>query len=119
MKTVTSDIYENREIRMGDRKKERSSRRAKRSRRREKTFDEAVQKDLSSTHRRRSRNSGLRRLRHLYKKPGVSARVWTTLFFLLVLTLAVLVSLYFIRDRQVQDDIADPNRDLSERMFIR
>lgn len=43
------------------------------------TFDEAVHKDVSLTHRRRSRNSGFRRLRHLLKDPEFSKRFWTTL----------------------------------------
>ena len=46
-------------------------------RRRQETFDEAVNKDLSATHRRRSRNSGFRRLRHRLKKdPAFSKKFW-------------------------------------------
>ena len=42
------------------------------------TFDDAVHKDISGTHRRRSRNSGLRRFRHLMKNPAFNKKFWMT-----------------------------------------
>lgn len=40
------------------------------------TFDEAVHRDLSLTHLRRSRNSGFRRFRHLMKDSQFSRKFW-------------------------------------------
>jgi hypothetical protein len=51
----------------------------RRRRRHQKTFDEAVNPDISHTHRRRHNNSGFRRLRHLLKKPEFSKKFWLTL----------------------------------------
>lgn len=69
---ASTDIYENNEIRPGTR----AEPVRRRSRRRVKTFDQAVRPDYATTHRRRSRNTGLRRFRHLMKKPEFSRRFW-------------------------------------------
>ena len=62
-----------------------------------KTFDEAVNPDISHTHRRRSHNSGLRRFRHLLKKPGFSKKFWMTLLgvFAAVIGALVIWDLFF------------------------
>lgn len=53
------------------------SRKRRRRRPRTETFDETVNKDVSRTHRRRSKNSGLRRFIHLMRKPEFSKKFWT------------------------------------------
>lgn len=60
-------------------------------RRRSKTFEEATNRDLSKTHRRRSRNQGFRRFRHLMKRPDFSRRFWVTSATVLIVALAVLL----------------------------
>lgn len=62
-----------------------------------KTFDEAVNPDISHTHRRRSRNSGFRRLQHLLKRPEFSRKFWLTILGTLglVLTLLIVWDLFF------------------------
>jgi hypothetical protein len=73
---ASSDIYEVNESPW--QKKQNSSTNSSRRRRRgsRKTFDEAVHPDFPNTHHRRHRNSGLRRFRHLMKRPEFSRRFW-------------------------------------------
>lgn len=66
---------------------------ARRSRRRsQKTFDDAVDRDLSKTNRRRSRNRGLRRFRHLMKRGDFSRRFWVTSAAVLIVILGLLLT---------------------------
>jgi hypothetical protein len=57
----------------------------------QKTFDETVNPDLAHTHRRRSRNSGFRRLRHRLKDPAFSKTFWTSILGTSALILIVLI----------------------------
>jgi hypothetical protein len=70
---ASSDIYETKEPPWA--KKAEPPKKRRRQRRQE-TFDEAVNKDLSATHRRRSHNSGFRRFRHRLKDPQFSKKFW-------------------------------------------
>jgi len=72
---ASSDIYEAKEPPWA--KKAEPPKKRRRQRRQE-TFDEAVNKDLSTTHRRRSHNSGFRRLRHQLKDPSFSKKFWVS-----------------------------------------
>ena len=40
------------------------------------SFEETVTGNVSNTHRRRRHNSGIRRFRHLMKRPGFSRKFW-------------------------------------------
>ena len=62
-----------------------------------KTFEQAVNPDLSRTHRRRSRNSGFRRFIHLMKKPEFSKKFWTILLGVsgLILILLIIWDFFF------------------------
>lgn len=73
----SSDIYKVKNSTPIQEKKasRKSSRRRRRSSRED--FDKAVNKDISKTHRRRQKNSGFRRFRHLMKKPEFSKKFWT------------------------------------------
>ena len=72
----SSDIYQVKESPWA--KKEETPPKTRRHRRRSsETFDEAVNKDVSQTHRRRQKNSGFRRFLHLLKKPEFSKKFWT------------------------------------------
>lgn len=74
---ASSDIYEVKKAPWEEKEDTPSPKRGRRRRSRPcKTFDEAVVKDLGPTHRRRSRNSGMRRFRHLMKDPGFSKKFW-------------------------------------------
>jgi hypothetical protein len=66
-------------------------------RRRQETFDEAVNKDISKTHCRRSRNSGFRRLRHRLKDPEFSKKFWINILGSagLILVLLIVWDLFF------------------------
>lgn len=92
----SSDIYEVKESPWAKKPEDPASQRRRR-RRHGKTFDDAVNKDLSGTHRRRSRNSGFRRFRHLMKNPEFSKKFW--LITLggsgLILTLLIVWDLFF------------------------
>ncbi|MCU0857772.1 MAG: hypothetical protein MUC65_05140 [Pontiellaceae bacterium] len=78
---ATSDIYEVKEPPWAKKADTPSPKRSRRHRSHPgKTFDEAVEKDLSNTHRRRSRNSGTRRFRHLMKNPAFAKRFWIIIF---------------------------------------
>lgn len=72
----SSDIYEVKES-PWTKKQEPSRPSSRRQRRPIESFDDAVNKDVSATHRRRRNNSGIRRFRHLMKKPGYSKKFWT------------------------------------------
>lgn len=63
----------------------------RRRRRSKEGFDEVTHKDLSKTHRRRRKNSGARRLRHLLKKPDFSRKFWITILVSLGMILILLV----------------------------
>ncbi len=72
----SSDIYEVKESPWA--KKDDSPPTSQRRRRRSpESFDETVEKDLSKTHRRRRRNTGVRRFRHQMKKPEYNRKFWT------------------------------------------
>lgn len=85
----SSDIYEVKEPAWA-KKPEKPKRRRRRSPRVE-TFDEVVHKDVSATHRRRSRNSGLRRLRHRMKDPEFSKKFWGSILGSGALVLILLI----------------------------
>ncbi len=70
----SSDIYQSKErpVRPGQNPPV-----SQRRRHAPKSFDEAIENDLSKTHHRRRRNSGTRRFRHQMKKPGFSRKFWT------------------------------------------
>lgn len=72
----SSDIYEVKESPWAKKPEVPSSKHRNHSRQHRETFDEAVDKDLSATHRRRSRNSGVRRFQHLMKQPEFSKKFW-------------------------------------------
>ena len=69
----------------------------RRHRRPRETFDDAVNKDISGTHIRRSHNSGLRRFRHLMKRPEFSKKFWITVLGTsgLILVLLIVWDLFF------------------------
>lgn len=69
---ASSDIYEMKDPPWANKP---APKRVRRQRRRE-TFDEAVNKDVTQTNRRRRGNSGFRRFRHLMKKPAFSKKFW-------------------------------------------
>lgn len=75
---ASSDIYEVKESPWEKKTetKEPVSQRRRHRKYRGKTFDEAVDRNLGATHRRRSRNSGSRRFRHLMKNPTFAKRFW-------------------------------------------
>lgn len=73
----SSDIYEVKESPWAKKPEVPSSQHRRRSRQHRETFDDAVDKDLSATHRRRSRNSGFRRFQHQMKNPEFSKKFWT------------------------------------------
>jgi len=75
---ASSDIYENKESPWA--KKDDApptSQRRRRSRRSPQSFDEAMDKNVSETHRRRRRNTGFRRFQHMMKKPESNKKFWT------------------------------------------
>lgn len=73
---ASSDIYEVKEFPLAKQAEAPVSQQNSRRRRRNKSFDEAVNPDFPHTHRRRSRNSGFRRLQHRIKDPEFSKRFW-------------------------------------------
>ncbi|MEI8206909.1 MAG: hypothetical protein WCG03_08530 [Kiritimatiellales bacterium] len=85
---ASSDIYEVKEPPWA--KKVEPPKKRRRHRRQE-TFDEAVNKDLSATHRRRSHNSGFRRLRHRLKDPAFSKKFWISTLGSAALILVLLI----------------------------
>ncbi len=88
---MSTDIYEIKDPPWV--KKDTSPTSGRRSRRRkQKTFDEATGRDLASTHRRRSRNQGIRRFRHLMKRGDFSRRFWVTSAVVLIVLLGLLLT---------------------------
>jgi hypothetical protein len=85
----SSDIYDLKESPWA--KKPEPPKKRTHRRRPGKTFDEAVNPDLAHTHRRRTRNSGLRRLRHRMKDPHFSKKFWMILLLSVGLILTVLI----------------------------
>jgi hypothetical protein len=81
-----------------------------------KTFDEAAEKDLSGTHRRRRRNSGFRRFRHRMKDPAFSKKFWiiTLCTFALILTLLIVWDLFFRYPKPKTDYTPAPYRAVVE-----
>ena len=73
----SSDIYKVKDAPWAKAQKE--SKKSRRRRHRSESYDEVMNKDLSKTHRRRSKNSGVRRFRHQMKKPEFSKKFWTIL----------------------------------------
>ena len=71
---ASSDIYEVKEPPWA--KKAEPPKKRRRHHEHQETFDDAVNKDLSATHRRRSHNSGFRRLQHRMKDPAFSKKFW-------------------------------------------
>ena len=67
-----------------------TSSRRRRSRSSE-SYDEVMEKDISKTNRRRNKNSGFRRLRHLLKKPDFSRKFWTIILSVAGLILVSLI----------------------------
>ena len=58
----------------------------------QKTFDDAVGRDVSKTNRRRSSNRGIRRFRHLMKRGEFSRRFWVISAVLLIVMLGFLLA---------------------------
>jgi hypothetical protein len=85
---ASSDIYE---VKESPWTKPPEPPKSRRHRRHRKTFDEAVNPDISNTHRRRSRNSGFRRFQHLMKNPTFNKKFWITTLATAGLILAVLI----------------------------
>lgn len=74
---ASSDIYEVKEPPRAKKTETPVSQQRSRRHRHGKSYDEAVNPDLPNTHRRRSRNSGFRRLQHRLKDPQFSKKFWT------------------------------------------
>jgi hypothetical protein len=85
---ASSDIYLTKEPLGQNRPQNSSSRRQRRI----KSFDETAQGNVSATHRRRSSNSGFRRLRHLMKKSEFNKKFWITVIGSLGLALLLLIA---------------------------
>ena len=83
-----SDIYKTKDVAQVAPKKKSSSSRRSRSR---ETFDEAINKDVSKTNRRRSRNSGFRHFQHLMRKPEFNKKFWTITLSVCALILILLL----------------------------
>lgn len=75
----SSDIYNIKESPWAKAQQEEEKKSRRRRRRHTESFDDVVNKDVSRTHRRRSKNSGFRRFLHLMKKPEFSKKFWTIL----------------------------------------
>ncbi|MEI7851729.1 MAG: hypothetical protein WCH86_07840 [Kiritimatiellales bacterium] len=103
---ASSDIYELKEPPWAKKAEPPKKRRRKR---RQETFDEVVKKDLSATHRRRSRNSGFRRLRHLLKNPKFSKKFWISILGSagLVLIMLIVWDLFFRYPKQTVSPAQD------------
>ena len=93
-----TDIYKSREpMPFGGRNPKRSSRRRRRSDRPRRAFDDQDRK-------RRSRNSGLRRLLHLYRKRDNEKIFWWTVFILFMAGLIwVAVYQFVIREGEIRE----------------
>ena len=106
---ASSDIYEVKEPPWA---KKTEPPKKRRQRRRQETFDEVINKDISATHRRRSRNSGFRRLRHRLKKyPQFSKKFWISTLGSagLILVLLIVWDMFFrYPDSQVKREPTVP-----------
>ncbi|MCC7299481.1 MAG: hypothetical protein IT583_00170 [Verrucomicrobia bacterium] len=93
----SSDIYEVKESPWAKKAEAAVSQQRSRRHRHGKSFDEAVNPDLAHTHRRRSRNSGVRRLQHRLKDPKFSKRFWLSTLGTagLILVLLIVWDLFF------------------------
>jgi hypothetical protein len=89
---ASSDIYESKEL-PGAKNEDAllTSQRRRRSRRSPQSFDEVINEDVSETHRRRCRNTGLRRFQHLMRKPEFNKKFWTITLSIFGLILALLL----------------------------
>ncbi|MBI9021064.1 MAG: hypothetical protein JEZ10_07405 [Verrucomicrobia bacterium] len=87
----SSDIYEVKESPWAKREDNPPSS-PRRRRRSPESFDETANKDVSGTHRRRRRNTGIRRFRHQMKRPEFNRKFWmiTLSAFALILVLLLL-----------------------------
>jgi hypothetical protein len=88
---MSSDIYEVKESPWAKKTDAAVSQQRNRRRRHGKSFDEAVNPDLPNTHRRRSHNSGFRRLQHRLKDPAFNKTFWISIFGVAVLVLVLLI----------------------------
>jgi len=87
----SSDIYKVQEP-PGAKKEEASSTSSRRRRSRSsESYDEVMDKDITKTNRRRNKNSGFRRFRHLLKKPDFSRNFWTIILSVAGLILVSLI----------------------------
>jgi hypothetical protein len=100
---ASSDIYEVKESPAA--KKTQTPSRQGRRRRHSKTYDEAVNPDISHTHRRRSHNSGFRRFQHQMRKPEFSKKFWGTILSVsgLILITLIVWDLFFRYPKQQSD----------------
>ncbi|MGE4488833.1 MAG: hypothetical protein AB7E95_04720 [Kiritimatiellales bacterium] len=98
----STDIYEVKENPWAERMKNPPSSPRRRRRSQGKSFEETVGEDRSQTHRRRSKNSGLRRFRHQMKKPAYSRKFWltSTIVFVSVLLVLMVWDLFFRYPKQ-------------------
>ena len=94
---ASSDIYEAKENPWAKKPDPAASKKRRRRHHPTKTFDEAVNPDFAHTHRRRSRNSGLRRLQHRLKNPEFSKKFWLISVgsFGLLIALLIVWDLFF------------------------
>ncbi|MFA6173044.1 MAG: hypothetical protein WC334_00960 [Kiritimatiellales bacterium] len=88
---ASSDIYEVKEPAWAKKAQAPVSQQRRRHRRHRETFDDAVNKDISGTHRRRRRNSGFRRFRHRMKNPEFNRKFWITTLGTSALILVLLI----------------------------
>jgi len=88
---ASSDIYETKESPKANVTNLSPPSPRRRRRRAPESFDEAINKDVSKTNRRRQHNSGIRRFQHLMRKPGFSKKFWTITLSVCGLLLAVLL----------------------------
>jgi hypothetical protein len=100
---ASSDIYEVKEPAGAKKKAEATASQHHHRRRHRKSFDETVNSDLSSTHLRRSHNSGMRRFRHRMKDPGFSKKFWILTLGSagLILLLLIVWDLFFRYPKQL------------------
>ena len=105
----SSDIYKVKETSQG--KATSAPVASSRLRHRPASFDETVQKDLSRTNRRRHRNSGFRRFRHLMKKPDFSKKFWMIVLSagFLILVLVVIWDWFFRYSAEAPEPVAPAN----------
>jgi hypothetical protein len=102
----STDIYSKKES-PWEKAKQQDSAKSRRKRRRVASFDETVNKDISGTHRRRSKNNGFRRFTHLMKKPEYSKKVWvTTISIFSAILLGLIIWDLFLRYPGSEDELA-------------